>query len=313
MSKGYCMLSRELMDSEEYFSERFTRMQAYIDLCLLAAYKDRKFLKRGNVVELKAGQLARSEEELAERWKWSRNTVRRFLNEQQEVGNIEQHRSRLITIITVKFGINIEQQNKQQTPPISEQQFEQQIAQLQEEINIRDKEIEKIKKEDANASKKKCPETDLEQAFETFRRKYKKYGGSARGFETEFTNLTKKHKDWKEIIPMLDYALEEENKARQDALAKNEFFPQMKNLQTYINQRSWENYSDGWESYNPNAYHPQGLEYDDDFDAYRFYGGDPTYDLFDGYTNENRPDGARVVQQIFVYQWSALTRTWIKQ
>ena len=170
-----------------------------------------------------------------------------------------------------------------------------------------------IKEENTNVLKKKCPETDLEQAFETFRRKYKKYGGSARGFETEFTNLAKKHKDWKEIIPMLDYALEEENKARQDALAKNEFFPQMKNLQTYINQRSWENYSDGWESYNPNAYHPQGLEYDDDFDAYRFYGGDPTYDLFDGYTNENRPDGARVVQQIFVYQWSALTRTWIKQ
>lgn len=203
MSKGYCMLSRELMDSEEYFSERFTRMQAYIDLCLLAAYKDRKFLKRGNVVELKAGQLARSEEELAERWKWSRNTVRRFLNEQQEVGNIEQHRSRLITIITVKFGINIEQQNKQQTPPISEQQFEQQIAQLQEEINIRDKEIEKIKKEDANASKKKNKNTfdvredlsyvdcfeDLWREWLDYKDEIKKQYKTQRGAKSAFSQL----------------------------------------------------------------------------------------------------------------------------
>lgn len=167
MSKGYSMLSKELMDSEEYFSERFTRMQAYIDLCLLAAWKDRKFIKRGQVVELKAGQLAKSEEELADRWKWSRNTVRKYLNEQQIIGNIEQRKSRLITIITVKFGLNIAQQIEQQTPSKTAQQIEQQ----QEDIYIDNR--DNIKEEESNDSKKKEDEllsrlAELEKSFAEF-------------------------------------------------------------------------------------------------------------------------------------------------
>jgi len=149
MSKGYSMLSKELMDSEDYFSERFTRSQAYMDLCLLAAWKDRKFIKRGQVVEIKAGQLAKSEEELAARWKWSRNTVRKYLNEQQKIGNIEQQKSRLITIISIKFGLNLAQQIEQQTPSKTAQQIEQQ----QEDI-YNNKE-NNIKEKDTIVSKKK--------------------------------------------------------------------------------------------------------------------------------------------------------------
>lgn len=153
MVKGFIMLNKELMDSEDYFSERFTRMQAYIDMCLLASFKERKFVKRGQIIELKAGQFAKSEEELAERWKWSRNTVRKYLNEQQRIGNIEQQKSRLITITTVKFGLIIEQQVEQQKGAFSEQQIEQQNEQQQEYIYNKEKIINK--EELANASKKK--------------------------------------------------------------------------------------------------------------------------------------------------------------
>jgi len=154
MAKGFCMLSKELMDSEYYFSERFTRMQAYLDLCLLAEWKDRKFIKRGQVVELKAGQLAKSEEELAERWQWSRNTVRKYLNEQQSIGNIEQQKSRLITIITVKFGLNTAQQIEQQTLLKSEQQIEQQNEQHTID-NIIDNIEDNNKEKETKVSKKK--------------------------------------------------------------------------------------------------------------------------------------------------------------
>lgn len=160
------MLSRELLDGELYFSEKFTRSQAYIDLCMLAAYRERSFFIRGNKVTLRPGQLAKSEEELADRWKWSRNTVRKFLNEQQECGNIEQQKSRLITIISIKFGLEVEQQNEQQNTPFVEQQNEQQNAQQIEQLTriIEDnrKEIEQLKKEKeelANASKKKSPKS----------------------------------------------------------------------------------------------------------------------------------------------------------
>jgi uncharacterized protein YdaU (DUF1376 family) len=52
--------------------------------------------------------------------------------------------------------------------------------------------------------------------FENFR---KQYPGTKRGYTTEFENLKKKHKDWKQIIPIV---------------------PEWKNLSTYINNRSWE-------------------------------------------------------------------------
>jgi hypothetical protein len=179
--------------------------------------------------------------------------------------------------------------------------------------DIENNKDEDIKEEESNDSKKKEPVTDLEKDFEAFRRKYKEYGGSARGFSTEFDNLKKKHKDWKEIIPMLAFALENENRAREDAKRIGKFFPQMKNLQTYINQRYWEAYSDGYENYDPDAYHPEGFPYDAEFDAYRFCDYIPNHDLLDGYTDDNRPDGARIVEQITVWVWSSEQRRWNKE
>ena len=113
MSTGFVMLSKDLLEDEMYLSERFTRMQAFFDLCFLASFGSRTFYKRGIKVELQTGQLAKSEEELADRWQWSRNTVRKFLSELQDCGKIEQQKSRLITVISVKNGLIVEQQNEQ--------------------------------------------------------------------------------------------------------------------------------------------------------------------------------------------------------
>ena len=167
--------------------------------------------------------------------------------------------------------------------------------------------------EDTDVSKKKVPANDIEREFEAFRKKYKEYGGSARGFETEFENFKKKNKDWQEVIPMLMYCLNVENNAREEAQRRGIFFAQMKNLQTYLNQRSWEAYSDGWENYDPDAYHPEGFPYDAEFDAYRFCDYIPNHDLLDGYTDDNRPDGARIVEQITVWVWSREQRRWNKE
>ena len=175
------------------------------------------------------------------------------------------------------------------------------------------KDEDNIKEEESNDSKKKEPETELEKQFETFRRKYKEYGGSARGFSTEFENFKKKNKDWKEVIPMLEYALDKENELRVEAESRKVFFARMQNLKTYLNQRSWEAYSDGYESYDPDAYHPEGFNYDAEFDAYRFCNYIPNHDLLDGYTDDTRPDGARIVEQITVWVWSREQRRWNKE
>ena len=58
-------------------------------------------------------------------------------------------------------------------------------------------------------------------------------------------------------------------------------------------------------------YDPSGwLNYDERFQAWRYFGREPQYDLRDGYTDDNRPDKARVVTQATVYTWSAANKIW---
>lgn len=73
--------------------------------------------------------------------------------------------------------------------------------------------------------------------FEKFR---KIYPGTKKGLDTEFENFCKKHKDWKEVIPMLEESIKNQMAVRQKKMASGEFVPEWKHLQTWINQRDWE-------------------------------------------------------------------------
>lgn len=72
--------------------------------------------------------------------------------------------------------------------------------------------------------------------FEEFR---KEYPGTKRGLKTELTVL-QKHKDWKQIIPDLLPALRKEKEWRTMKISNSEFCPTWPNLQTWLNQRRWE-------------------------------------------------------------------------
>jgi len=73
--------------------------------------------------------------------------------------------------------------------------------------------------------------------FENFR---KEYPGIKRGYTTEFTNFKNRHKDWKDVLPYLLLKLEDQVKHRSKKASFGSFVPEWKNLQTWINQRSWE-------------------------------------------------------------------------
>ena len=117
MDKGYISLWRSIQDNEMWFEEPFTRAQAWIDLLLLANHKTTYMRVRGIRLEVERGQIGRSKETLADRWKWSRSKVMRFLDELENDGMIEQQtsikNSRLPRIISI---VNYEkyQQNEQQ-------------------------------------------------------------------------------------------------------------------------------------------------------------------------------------------------------
>lgn len=96
------MIDRSILEDEMYFSEKFTRMQALMDLCLLAAFKSRTFYIRGNKVELQPMQVAKSIRDLADRWQWGINKVRSFILELEKSGIIDTQKTSVIQIITIK-------------------------------------------------------------------------------------------------------------------------------------------------------------------------------------------------------------------
>ena len=62
-------------------SEPFSRPQAWVDLIMLANWKDGFIRVAGQRVDILRGQCGWSEIRLAERWKWSRDKTRTFLKE----------------------------------------------------------------------------------------------------------------------------------------------------------------------------------------------------------------------------------------
>ena len=113
-NKGFIMIDRSILEDDMYFSEKFTRMQAYMDLCLLAAYKSRTFYIRGNKVELQPMQVAKSVRDLADRWQWSVNKVRGYLYELEKGGYIDTQKTSVNQIITIKKYIVFNTQNDTQ-------------------------------------------------------------------------------------------------------------------------------------------------------------------------------------------------------
>lgn len=80
MGKGWICLHREIQDSWLWNADPYSKAQAWIDLLLTANHMDRKIYVNGSLQLIKRGQFLTSERKLAERWKWSRPKVKRFLD-----------------------------------------------------------------------------------------------------------------------------------------------------------------------------------------------------------------------------------------
>lgn len=77
---GWIKLDREITEHWLWKEkEPFDRRSAWIDLLLMANHKDFKTLYKGKLVERKRGEVNTSTRYLAERWRWSRGRVNRFL------------------------------------------------------------------------------------------------------------------------------------------------------------------------------------------------------------------------------------------
>jgi len=101
MHTGWFAVDRELLASDLWLAEKFSRGQAWVDLIGLARFKPGYVRLRGKRVDLGIGQVAWSQRELARRWRWGADKVRAFLKELQTDGRIRFRSVGVTTVITM--------------------------------------------------------------------------------------------------------------------------------------------------------------------------------------------------------------------
>lgn len=159
---------------------------------------------------------------------------------------------------------------------------------------------------------------ELKEKFTIFVSLYKKAGGKVRGVDTEFKEFTKRHKDWKNVVPYLEMALQREIKERNQAKIYKKFYPEMKNLSTYLGkQRAWEMYVTVGEKIDDRKYSPQGRSIWFNEGTQSYWSDDNFYyeTISDGYDDDNRPDGATLTLNNARgdIRWNSTTKKWEKK
>ncbi len=223
MSQGWIKLHRKIQNNSLWLSETFTRGQAWVDLLLLANHKDGFFYKRGVKVNVERGQVGVSEVGLSDRWKWSRNKVRKFLKDLEKEQQIELHKSNVTQLVTI-INYKEYQQKEQQ---IEQQKDNRRTAEGQQKDTNKN-----VNNDDTD---KKFIYDEISVKFEMFR---KKYPGTKGGLKTELDNFLKKNEP--EIIDQLLPALEKEISHKEQLQKAEEFCPPWKHLSTWINKKNWE-------------------------------------------------------------------------
>ena len=102
MAEGWIKLNRQLTEHWIWKKYPFSYGQAWVDLLLLANHEDSKVPYKGDVILCEKGAVHRSISFLAERWKWDRKTVRRFLSLLESDGMVSVSATTHRTTITIE-------------------------------------------------------------------------------------------------------------------------------------------------------------------------------------------------------------------
>jgi len=140
MNEGWIKLYRKLTDNPLWKCEKFTRGQAWVDLLLLANHEYGYFYLRNHKIEVQRGQVGYSQLKLAERWKWSRSKVKKFLNDMEKEQQVVQQQSKSTSIITI-VNYELYQQKEQQV--VQQQSNSKTTAEQQQDTNKNDKNVKK--------------------------------------------------------------------------------------------------------------------------------------------------------------------------
>jgi len=121
-NKNFLPLSRKILDHDLWQEKPFGKGQAWIDLLLLARWKDEPktiYIKNQKYI-INRGQLVYSMKSLAKRWGWDRAKVKRLLDRLQIEHQIEHHSDNVTTCISIikynSYNQGEHQTNTERTP-----------------------------------------------------------------------------------------------------------------------------------------------------------------------------------------------------
>jgi len=77
--KNYYVLQRKIVNDPLYYLEPFTKWQAWNDMIRMVNWDTGEIKDGQEIIKLKRGEFCHTEKHLAEKWKWSRGKIRRFL------------------------------------------------------------------------------------------------------------------------------------------------------------------------------------------------------------------------------------------
>lgn len=148
MAEGWIKLHRAIQEHWLWDDEPFTRGQAFIDLLLMVNHKDKKIMFNGELIEVKKGSKITSLRQLSDRWKWSTNKVKKYLEQLQKDGMINYKSDNKKTLLTIEnYGVYQGQGNTEET---------------QKEHRSDTEENQKKIKSDAEENQKKTNKNDKE-------------------------------------------------------------------------------------------------------------------------------------------------------
>lgn len=208
--EGYILLHRKMSENPLYLSEPFNRALAWIDLLLLANYRENYFYVRGVKVKVNRGQLGWGLEKLSTRWKWSRGKVERFLNDLETEKQIVRQKNNVTTLISIVKYEDYQTNSKADSKANDK-------ADSKADRHIRSKD---------NKVKESIYMTD----FNLFWTKYPKKTGKGAAFSS-WKKLTKHEKQ------KIDSALDWQILSDQWLKDSGQYIP---NPQTYLNQKRFD-------------------------------------------------------------------------
>lgn len=88
LGKGYIYLMRSLQDHWIWEDKPVAKGQAWVDMLLWASHRDREAPAIEGFVQIKKGEFIRTQRQMGEKWGWSKNKVKRFLEVLQKADMI---------------------------------------------------------------------------------------------------------------------------------------------------------------------------------------------------------------------------------